>query len=359
MFRSVVFFSIMNDLQHNKKDSILKSLAIIGFISIIILISWISIQFVKVAPETFSSLASLAEGLSQRQEAILGNNEVSPIVVTSNEVLVQVSEPVKLSWGTTNISGSYTFSYSCTEGVAVDFIEADKLKSITCDTNYNLGDTNSLSLQAYSEKDRYVDLDYDISFLGTNDTEPRARGSASITVINTDISDILVTTEEIEEKVVAEDTETETITETDETTIEPSPVTEAVTPTYKQEFIYTIPVSNPNGRTDLSTRYLNTGTIVGSNFLAGEVNQYESGAIQFEVMNYGSKTSDKWSFSMTLPNGSTYFSKVQEFLKPNERAVLTIGFPVTDVADHIFTVFVSEPTDEKILNNSFSQKVEF
>ena len=117
----------MTDSQHTKKDSILKSLAIIGFVSIIILISWLSIQFVKVVPEAFSSLASLAEVLNQRKEVALENKVVFPLIVTSNKAFVNVSEPVRVSWGTTNTSGSYTFSYSCTEGVAVDLIEANGL----------------------------------------------------------------------------------------------------------------------------------------------------------------------------------------------------------------------------------------
>ena len=87
--------------------------------------------------------------------------------------------------------------------------------------------------------------------------------------------------------------------------------------------------------------------------------QDEKGAIQFEVKNYGSKTSDTWEFEVSLPNGGTYSSDEQEPLKPNERAVLTIGFPTTDDSQHTFVVTIDESTDRNSLNDRFTQTVTF
>ena len=52
----------MSKASPEKKQSVLKTLAIIGFIGIIIFIAWASVQLVNVLPSAFSSLASLAEG---------------------------------------------------------------------------------------------------------------------------------------------------------------------------------------------------------------------------------------------------------------------------------------------------------
>lgn len=363
--------------QHHKKESILKSLAIFGFIGIIILIAWLSIQLVSVIPGAFSSLASLAESINMQKQTAMEDKELKNITVTSSATLVNAKEAVTASWGAANVPGSFTFSYQCTDGVAIDLQEIDGMKSITCDTNYNIGNVTSLTFTVDSEKNRYSDVRYTISFLGTNDTMPRASGTAQITVINSDIKSVLATTvnneeetatpviEETLKRVVApEATPSTPVVETVVETVPSTPVTETVkpiapTPTYEQQYTYTIPVSDPNGRIDLGTRYLNVGNIVGSTFIAGAVRQGEAGAIQFEVKNYGSKTSGTWTFSVTLPDGRTYKSETQAALKPNERAVLTIGFPTVTVSSHTFVVIVSETNDKVNLNDSFQQKVTF
>lgn len=340
----------MNDVTttQQKKESILKSLAIVGFISIIIFIAWLSVQLVNFVPSAFTSLASLAESLNQREQTT-EETEVASLLVTSNTTLASVGELVTVTWNTAKAPGSYTFSYHCTEGVAIDLMSVDGIKSINCDTNYNLGDTDSLTLTIDSEKERFADLRYTVSFLGTNDTKPRASGTATITVVNADIPDDIANLDSESEQ--EETTPSETEQTPDTTTDQPS------TPTYEQEYVYTIPTSDPNGTTDLGVRFLNTGTIIGNTFFVGTLHQNENGALQFEVKNYGTKTSKDWTFSVTLPDGHTYESDTQSPLKPNERAVLTIGFTSDRDAEHTFVTKVSEPTDQTKLNNQFVQKV--
>lgn len=368
----------MNDhSQQQKKESILKSLAILGFIGVVILIAWLSIQLVNVIPGAFSSLASLAEGLNSRQQLATETTDIKTISVTSNSTLVNAKESVTASWGEANVPGSFTFSYKCTNGVAIDLQGVDGVRSITCDTNYNIGNVTNLTFTIDSEKDRYADVWYTISFLGTNDTTPRAAGTAQLTVINSDIKSVLATTVSNEGEVVTPGVEEIPVVVTPEelpgtpvieavTESTPTPVAEVVkptvsapTPTYEQQYTYTIPVSDPNGRVDLGARYLGLGRIVGNTFFAGAVKQDESGAMQFEVKNYGSKTSGTWIYKVTLPSGDTYTSPTQKALKPNERAVLTVGFPAVTVSSHTFVVIVSEANDQVSLNDSFQQKVTF
>ena len=350
----------MNDkTSEKKKDSILKSLAIAGFITILILIAWLSIQLVSLVPGAFSSLASLAEGVNQYQKTVLENEEVVPLNVTSNSNLVNVGETVELSWDTVKENGSYTFTYECNEGVAIDIIESDGVRSITCDTNYNVGNTDSLSLNIDSEKERYADVSYKVSFFGTNDQTPRAAGWASVTVVNGDIKDSTTeiavdddTESTSEEAVMEEETEDNTESETELTAGEEETV-------FEQEFTYTIPTSDPNGRTDLGVRFLDAGNIVGNSFVPGAIEQNSDGAVQFEVKNYGTKTSDDWEFSLSLPNGGTYSDDDQVELKPNERAIITVGFPTNGDTSHTFLVIVDEITDQNILNDQSQQVVTF
>jgi len=355
----------MNDVSQNKKDSILKSLAIAGFIGIIILIAWLSIQLVNIPPGAFSSLASIAEGLNKSKESSVDGNKVIPLTVTNDTTLLKTGETTKLTWGTTETPGSYTFSYECAEGVAVDIVNENGVQSIACDNNYNIGNTASVSLVIDSEKKRYSDVNYTVSFLGTNDVNPRASGTSSITIVNSEIQTLVPdtgnegtvdTNPEVEPEEVKPDLATETPVETIPP-VKPKPT--PAEPVYTQEYIYTIPVSDPNGRTDLSTQFISTGNIVGQNFFAGTINQASNGAIQFEVKNLGSKTSSDWKFTVAMPNGSTYTSATQNPLKPNERAVLTIGFTTTNDSKHTFVVHTEESTDHNAINDGFSQTVVF
>lgn len=344
----------MNDVTpQNKKRSFPFPLVVLGFISIIILLAWLSIKIVHLAPSAFSSLASLAETLNSRQEQARDETEsTNTIFVSSNVTLANAGETITLSWSEASVPGTFTFSYVCHDGVAIDLIDLAGVRNIECDTQYNIGNTTNLDLSIKSQKSRYTDVAYTVAFLGTNDTTPRASGTAQITVLNTDVQNSLTTT--IEEPAVETDITTTPAVETPTET----PVTVPV-PTPVEEYVYTVPVSDPNGRTDLGVVYLGTGTIVGNTFFPGLVQQSEAGAIQFAVKNYGTKTSSDWTFTVKLPDGTTYTSTNQLPLKPNERALLTIGFVASNVSQHTFVVSTSEPNDQTALNNAFRQMVTF
>tara|TARA_B100000508_G_scaffold77059_1_gene59947 strand:- start:2754 stop:3845 length:1092 start_codon:yes stop_codon:yes gene_type:complete len=361
----------MNDVSKKQKDSIMKSLAIAGFLGIIILIAWLSIQLVHLLPGTFSSLASLAEGINQYQQSVIETEkDPAKMAVTSDRTIVNAGGAVVLSWETTDTPGSYTFAYDCAEGVAVDILTDSGERSIACNQNYNVGSVDTLNLRVDSEKDRFTDLRYTISFLATNDTAPRAAGSALITVHNSDITDILIagstevaatsTSQESTEEVAGpEVTEPETVVEAPETpAVEETPAT-SPTQVFEQEYIYEIPESDPNGRTDLTSRFIQTGTIVGGLFFAGSIGRDEAGAVQFEVRNLGNKTSEEWTYEITLPGGTTYTSDDQAPLKPNETATITVGFPRAIGSTHVFRIDVNTTADRNPSNNDTTYVVAF
>jgi hypothetical protein len=348
----------MTDVTENKKRPTLKLLAITAFIGLIGLVAWLSIQLVNSAPDAFNSLASIAESVNQQTSASDSlNDEPVQIVVASNKTLINTQEAIDLSWNTTRTPGSYTFSYVCTDGVAIDIVDStNSFQNIACGTNYNIGNTDSLSLIVESEKNRFENISYTLSFLTTSDTTPSASGTASFMVVNSEIQDEVIEEEVTEEVELVTEEETITVTTDEETN--PVVVTPP-TPVLEQEFTYEIPLSNPDGRVDLGTRYVGMGIIAGNSFLPQFVSRTDDGAIQFEVKNYGTKTSEDWVFSITMPNGNVYESATQEPLKPNERAVLTIGFAAADVAQHTFEARITEGSDENTINNQFVQAVTF
>ncbi len=347
-----------NQTPPTSKGRVIKSLAIAGFIGIIIIIAWLAMQLVHVVPGAFASLASLAEGVRQYQGAVPSTAEPGTddatetsdtIALTADTRSIEAGEVVTVRWSTTDTPGSYTFNYQCADGVAVDLEGVAGLTSISCNTNYNIGNVDSLTLRVDSEKERFAEVVYEIAFLRTNDTEPRARGSQTIAVVNESVSEFpnLVSTDPVvTEPVVAEPAVTSPTT----------PSTPSVNQPYQQEFVYAIPTSNPNGTTDLAVRFMNVGRIVNNNFSVSALTRNIAGAVQFEVKNTGTKTSRTWTYEARLP-GTEYTSTEQVALKPNERAIITLGFPATTVRSHQFVVNVTDTSDRNVTNNRFVQAI--
>jgi hypothetical protein len=347
-----------NNVSPEKKSSVLNSLAIAGFIGIVLVLAWLSIQLVQLFPNAITSLASLAEGVNQSAVDV-DQEEVAldSIIVTSNTSLVNTGETITINWDTKNKRGSYVFAYNCSDGVAVSQVENNTERPLACDTNYNVGDIDELTIAIESEKNRFTDVTYSIGFLSTNDTKPQALGTDIITIINEDVDSFTLNTDSEElanEEVIVENEPMNPVTETPAVA---TPVTQ--TPVFVQEFTYAIPTSNPNGFTDLATAYIAMGEVISNRFVPGVVASANDGAIQFSIKNFGTKTSDDWTFSVKLPNGATYESSDQEPLKPNERAVLTIGFAAGSDTRHTFEVEVDESSDQNNRNDTFSQRIIF
>lgn len=345
-----------NNVSPSKKDSILKSLAIAGLLGILLIVAWLAVQLVHIFPGAFNSVASLAESVNQNQETIIDTDqEMGSLTITSNTSLINNGETLGIEWNKVNANGSYVFSYECVDGIAITHMTDAGDRPYDCDTNYNIGDTTTLSLGIDSEKNRYADVPYTIAFLRTNDTQPRATGSNTVTVVNATINN------QFSDNATAEDAK-EDETESTEVVADPEPTTPTVTPgtpTYTQEFTYAIPASDPNGYTDLGATYIGVGSVINGTFVAGPVSGDNDGAIQFAVKNIGTKTSQNWTFAMELPNSGTYESPTQAPLKPNERAVLAIGFPAGAPAIHTFELSIDVSGDRNSRNDSFTQTVGF
>lgn len=340
----------MTDTPKKERKSFIKLIALTAFILIIVLISWVSIKLVNVMPEAFSSLASLAESVRDKQIPDT-EEELINISVASSEAVINSGDSVNLNWQTTNAPGTFTFSYDCDSGVEMSLVASEaESKELICGNNYNVGKVETIELEVNSEHVRFVDINYSIAFLGTEDTTPIAVGKSSLMVVNNTIPDESAETDDdtVDEEVATNTTSTEE-SESELTTEE--------TPTYQQEFTYQIPASDPNGRTDLSTSFIASGNIVGQTFIPGLVIAEDGGAIQFEVKNYGTKTSEEWTFSVTLPNGGEYESTDQDPLKPNERAVLTVGFSGSEQSRHEFVVEIDSDTDRNSFNDKFTEIV--
>lgn len=343
----------MNTGTFASKARRMKALIIIGFVAIISLIAWLSVQIVAYTPTAFSSLASLAQGISQYKEAVFESDSLS---ITSGLSSVESSKTATITWKKDNRPGTYTFSYGCVEGVSLELVSPEGMRSVSCDMRYSLGDVDSITFVANSMSTTTVNFSYAISFMRDNDIGPIRIGEqtlaitpdTNLTIENTEAGKVLGDADKKEDEFVKDEIVAPE-------TPKPAPV---VVTRPEPELIYEIPVSNPNGFTDLATRFIGSGSIVNNKFVAGSIEREDNGAIQFEVKNIGTKTSSSWKYTVTLPDGDTYTSLNQTALKPNERATITIGFATPDKASYTLSVVV-KVDDRNGSNDSFKKTIAF
>ncbi len=326
----------MNDTE--KKTGFGKMFTVIVLIGVIIFFAWSAVQIVKLLPSAISSLASLADTVHNYKP------EKYSISVTPEKNAINSSETIGITWNDDKTNGSYTFSYECKDGVAVDISYSDKeFSSIACGSAYDLGATDRIKMKVDSEKNRFSEMTYTISYFQKNDNSSSTSQTNTISIINPNITEPSTETSSTTNN---NENNTSTSSSTNIKPVQTKPVVKPITkaPVY----IYEIPISKPNGNTDL----------VLSNLKIGTITKNVSGAIQFTVHNIGTKTSEDWTFTVTLPGNIEYVSSVQKPLKPNERAVLTIEFPaVTNTNLQTVKVDIKTKRDINTNNNYLKQTV--
>lgn len=165
-------------------------------------------------------------------------------------------------------------------------------------------------------------------------------------------------TPEVEEEETPVVTPTPTGSDNKPTPTTPKPTTPVL---YRPVVTYTIPVSNPNGYTDLLATFVAVGEMTSQErFVAAKhLEEDEDSAMQFKVTNIGTKTSGEWYFAARLPDGDTINSLPQRALKPNETATLTITFEGVDGRkDRVVGVDVTGGNDVNPRNNGFRVTVD-
>ena len=323
-----------------------RAVTVLSLILIISFIAWLSVQIVAVAPSAFSSLASLTDAISTaRDEAVVEMNEPTTLTIENATQTINSSDATTLSWTKIEAPGSYVFRYACVPGVTIEATDAGGFRTLNCDTNYDLGDVNSVTLALTSTEVRNTTVSYTVSFLKTNGTTPAATGSGSIVVNNETLPDPNAPTPEV-------------IVEVEEPAAE-VPATPTPAPEPDIEFVYEIPVSIATGTPDLRASFVAVGEIRNNRFIPGTVQKNDTGAIQFEVRNIGNKTSERWTFTVELPDGTTYTSDSQPPLRPNERATLSLSFISDNSTRHAFEVSVETDVDRLETNNTFRQVINF
>ncbi len=344
----------MSQVTQEQKETVTKLLAIVGFLAAIVLLVFIAVKVVTFIPGAFSSLASIADSVY--------NYERTPsITLTTPNSVVKSGESFTIGFSEQKRPGTYSFSFTCATGVVVETRKGSSdIQSIDCGKAFPLEkDQTAIDIVVTTDTQRFTDLDYTIIFTPSDPRIGAITQDGRVTIVNAS----LPTTTNMDPK--PEVVKPEVVVEEAPATPTPAPVTPAPvkpvagTPTYIEEVIYAIPTSNPNGTIDLRVTFIGVGTLDGKNFvLAKELESNEGGAIRFSVKNIGTKTAEEWSFKANLPADIDYTSGDQKALKPNEEAIITLGFTSAgETGTESFGVTATAKGDINTKNNSFTWAV--
>lgn len=345
----------MNQVTREQKDRVMKTLAILGFIAVIIFGVWLAVQVVGLVPQAFNSLASIADSIYNYQEP-------TELTVTTDQSTVNAGEAFLVTWEDVALPGVYTFSYACTEGVSLDVRDnSGAVTQLDCGESITIaGDVTELEVTAASERQRFTDLSYTIAFIPEGESEPLFSSENMVTIVNASIPEGDVAGDDDAEE--DEEEAGEPVEEDDGVAEEPDTSAPAPTPQQPQaveEVVYETPVSDPTGQTDLTVELVAIGELDESgNFTPrARLLSDSRAAFQFSVTNIGTKTSNEWDFQATLTNGTEYDAKLQAPLRPQESVLFTLGYDNVGEAGIRGISVTVRGGDTNPTNNSFSWAV--
>ena len=343
----------MNDKTTEKienENGYKRPLIITGLIGVVILIAWAAVQIVNVFPNAITSIASLADSVYNYNP-----KKDETLTLNTDRNIMNSGETIFVSWEKQRESNKYVFNYECADGISVDIKTTNNFESLSCDNPHDLGGTNKIELRVNSEKNRFSDLTYSVGTYEKDTNSPEQTTSETIALVNPNIinkteEDTIDEASDVNRNPIEEPTDNNT----PDVTVTENPATPAPAVATEMSYTYEIPVSNPNGMTDLIVSNINVGvigfadTFIGNDFLLKNID----GATQFTIHNIGTRTSEDWTFETTLPGGVNYKSKTQEPLKPNERAIITVNFPpLTEENLQTIEVSIETKRDSNLANN--------
>lgn len=340
MSDSIFLMSTYPSPRSRRAESAMRILAGIGFVSVLVVGMYFSVQAAKAVPDAFRQAAA----------AIIS---ISSIFVPANETLtlklstssVESGTPVTVAFAHTNKStdGAYAFRYSCADGVTLTTAsQEDPNVSIACNQPFAFEPFNDaivLVPTAQTAAAIEIFISFTPSTAGTG--SPTVVGSAALTISAPSRGGAPLTTVQPpvpEPKPLP-------------TPAPKPPRTTIVVPQGRQ--------SDPNGFTDLTARIIETGVIDANGaFIASSTpNRTSRVAVRFAVENIGTKTSKEFTFSAVLPTYPpfTYFSPSQVALGPGDRIEFTIGFDSFEqdnVGDFIVNVDPTSSVNERNKDNN-------
>ena len=313
-----------------KTHIFIRTLAVIGFIALLMIGLWGTVQVVRFLPNVFSALAAVnITSIFKPAERLVIS---APLSVNSGEVF-------EVSWEheSRNDAGVYTLTYACREGVSFETpTGTGAYAEVFCNTPFNLtNETDSIKIIAISQSRRFMDVPLSLTYNKTDGSGEAVSDDFLLTVVNSQITD----------GVNGGNSNTgNTGSNSGSGTGTQNPGNRST----NTRIISGGTASNPNGVVDLTARVLAVGYVdQNANFVASSTpNINRLVAVKFEVENVGTKTSPQWSFNVVIPTfpAHIYHANTQQELHPGDRIEYTIWWDKTKIDSNAQITINVDPT---------------
>lgn len=329
-------------------STFVKTFAIVGFIAIVVLAAWMSIQVIRVTPGALSAAVVSITSIFR------GSDELD-LTLSTRVVNAGTEYPVTVSFD--GADDRLAFSYECTDDVTFSTKTEEGVTPIACEEAYPFVGT-TLTVVASSTAAHFADVMITVESV-TEDPVDSVSDSALLTIV-TEGTEVGTSTKPVS----STDRPAEPTTGT-----APTPVTPGTPTTVTREV--EAPRSDPNGTPDLKVTIVGTGVVNKKDgkevFVAmDELPNNKRAAVKFIVENIGTKTSEEWKFAATLPiegdEDYEYNSKDQAKLRPGDKIEFTLSFNEVVEDEDRATVKIEldvDGKDAKDSNNIATKSIRF
>jgi hypothetical protein len=315
----------MNDTQLNTNDTqiekseaiaskILRTLAVIGLISILSLVTWAIVQGVRSVPNNnLSAVIASLRGAFQSAPS-------ESLIFKLDTNTVASGESANIAWTYEGAKQPelYSFSYTCGTDTMLSIMENTGWTTIACDTIFETKDT-TIKILPTNNTARFADVELHVFSNELKDT-------TVITVVNTDVTALDIISKEATStsETTSEENTTKVTEQVKEAPKAVSPV--KTTPTYtppKTVTKRTVPMYN--GPADLVVSIEHTGVLAEVDdedtfFPISPIPTDKVAAVQFTVTNKGGDTSQSWIFKAELPIEG---DKTYSYTSPKQAPILS------------------------------------
>lgn len=342
----------MNPNPKSYKSVAIKALAVLGLLSLLLLVTFTTLSLGHFVSSGFSYVSSAAATLSS-----IFQRSSDTLVVKGDFVELQSGDPLTISYtykGTKQ--GAYSLTYPCLSGFLFEIKNDDATnKTIPCATLFPISST-SLSLMPISTENRYVDMPITISFTEIGAVDSLASGTLTITVVNEKISNSTgyVNTKTTPKNIPEKVEEIGTLPKNTPTPKIPGEKTEQI-------FTPATTPNNPNGIADLKVTILEVGVVDKTTNAFAKTDTLRRSdriGVRFSVENTGTKATGEWRFNAILPTfpPHTFNSEAEPSLLPGDHIEFTIGFDQSVDGKQIvkFVIDPQEAVKEVIEENNIA-----
>lgn len=336
-----------DDAKKQVKDIAVKGLAVVGFVALLAIGTWGTIQMIRTGPSVFLDLSVAVSNFTGR----FFSAGTPSLHITLKSYNVAHDKTFEFMWSVENVPHevSYAFVYECADGLS--FLTprtTDDSTRISCGEIYAFDtDKNALTLIPLSLDNRF--LDSTVKLLLVEGDIIVAEDEVLLTVIN----------EEVGLSNFGLGASTTTTLPSKSAGRTDGGIQIPYAPVYT-----TVPVprsSDPNGYVDLSIEIIRVGALEGNSnrFSRNDatLDRDRRGGVMFVIRNLGTKTSEQWSFEAELPTrpSFTFRRNAEQALAPGDRIEYTLGFDrlvSRDTGEIVISIDPRNTIDESNENNN-------